>query len=184
MFPAQDLYIYLEKLVPIILISDIYISIPAMKPISKITNRLYLTNAKSVAKVSSLTKLEIKYVLTVMIEPLPLEVVSTISDNNILVEYIPFAEHSDVPLEELQRILESIASKINDHVQQHPMIIHCALGQNRSPAAVLYWLIFYKGMTFKAALKYLESKRHVLIEPSWLRKIKKMAKIARHVVSE
>ena len=150
-----------------------------MRSISKITRRLYLTNAKSVARISSLTKRDINYVLTVMNEALPLEVALTLSDSNILVETIAFTE-TDFSTEELQRILESIAIKINDHVQEHSMVIHCVLGQNRSPAAVLYWLIFYRGMTFKAALKYLEARRHVLIDPCWLRKIKKMAKIARH----
>lgn len=151
-----------------------------MQPISKITSRLYLTNAKSVAKVSSLTKRKIKYVLTVMNEPLPLEVVLTLLDSNILVENIPFAEDSDVSLKELQLILESIANKINTHTQHHPMVIHCVKGQNRSPAAVLYWLIFHKGMSFENALEYLGNRRHILIDPCWIRKIKKMARIARH----
>ena len=144
-----------------------------MRPISKITKRLYVTNAPSVAKVSLLIKRRIKYVLTVMDEPLPAEVRKQLVDNNISFECVRFIEN-DIPSKQLQQSLESIASKINDHEQTHPMIIHCVKGQNRSPAAILYWLIAYKNMTFQNALEYLQSRRHILIDPCWLRKIKKM----------
>ena len=75
----------------------------------------------------------------------------------------------------LEGLLESIVTKINQHENEHPMVIHCVKGQNRSAAAVLYWLVMHERMTFEDALQHLRKCRDILIDPHYIRKIKKLA---------
>lgn len=46
------------------------------------------------------------------------------------------------------------------------VLVHCVVGQSRSVAIVLYWLVWSRNMGFYEALELVRSKRTVLMEPS------------------
>ena len=145
-----------------------------MRPLSRITNNLRLSNQKYASDIKILVKKKITYVLTVSDEPLDSKTLAHFDEQNITHDFIRFLEN-DYTSAQLRSILDSIAIKINEHEKNHKMVIHCVKGQNRSAAAVLYWIITYRGLSFQNALQTLQQKRHILIDPKWLRLIKRMA---------
>lgn len=119
-------------------------------------------------------KKKIAYVLTVSEKPLDSQTLAYFDEQKISHDFIHFTERDDYTLAQLQSILDSIATKIHERQKTHKMVIHCVKGQNRSAAAVLYWMITYKGLSFPDALKTVQQKRHILIDPQWLKMIKRM----------
>lgn len=147
-----------------------------MGPLSRITSNLRLSNQKHASDVKLLLKKKITHVLTVSDQPLDSQTLAYFDEQKITHDFIHFTEREDYTLAQLQSILDSIATKINERQKTHKMVIHCVKGQNRSAAAVLYWMITYKGLSFQDALKTLQQKRHILIDPQWLKKIKRMTR--------
>ena len=146
-----------------------------MRLLSRITHNLKLSNQKYASNVKILAKNKIVYVLTVSDKPLDPLILAHFDEQDITHDFIHFTEQASYTLEQLRSLLDSIASKINEHETSHKMVVHCVKGQNRSAAAVLYWLITHKGLSFSDALKTLQQKRHILIDPKWLNMIKRMS---------
>jgi len=97
------------------------------------------------------------------------------SDSKLSYLHVPMSDSGRTDLDEaLPAMLEFIHNAITQH-KKNRVLVHCALGLNRSVTVVLAYLMKHKGMSFADALALLKAKRPQLrVHDKYIEYLKQM----------
>ncbi len=101
--------------------------------------------------------LQITHILTVAVE---IDLSEQLTPLNIKYKRINADDYDSFPLSDY---FDEMNEFIHDCLlNKGKIIVHCALGVSRSPAAIMAYLIKYKGLTMEEAFKTIKSKREFI----------------------
>ena len=86
---------------------------------------------------------------------------------SVIYEHYPISERekdnniTKIMLTKAANRIHELVTLKNETNSTKRIYVHCSLGKNRSPAAVLFYLIKYKGMSLYDAYKYIATKRAI-----------------------
>jgi serine/threonine protein kinase/predicted protein tyrosine phosphatase len=129
--------------------------------ISKITDRMYLSDYSSTLKVDELVKLGIRYIFNVCNDIKPESILHKYAENGIYEYHFPI---NDLPNESIL----PVANKVLSIVEKNPetiFLVHCHMGISRSGSTVIWIMMNLRHMSYKDAY-HLVKKKRICVHPN------------------